>query len=157
MIGVPLQVDRLPESHGGTVQLPTDKPPESSGGNVIYRDFYVGGANPFRGSTNIRDYVQQHEQDPTKAVLLRQARQELGEKLQGEKPTLRDLRLSRGLSQQQLAERANTNQSHIANIELGRNDPGTVLVEKLGKALGLPGEKVYSAIRQIDIDRVKAR
>jgi DNA-binding XRE family transcriptional regulator len=46
------------------------------------------------------------------------------------------LRIERGLTQQQLAERAGTKQPNIARFESGKNDPRLSFLRRLGHALG---------------------
>ena len=64
-----------------------------------------------------------------------------------EQETFSALRLSVGLSQAQLAERANTTQPYISRIERGQLDPGTDMISRIAQALGLPEDKTFRAIR----------
>ena len=50
---------------------------------------------------------------------------------------LKRLRARAGLSQADLAERANLHRVFIARLETGRQDPGLATLEKLAKALGV--------------------
>ena len=50
---------------------------------------------------------------------------------------LKELRQKAGYSQAELAQRAGTAQSHIANIENGKRDIDFELAERLAKALGV--------------------
>jgi transcriptional regulator with XRE-family HTH domain len=50
---------------------------------------------------------------------------------------LKELRKQAGLTQQELAERAGTAQSHIANIEKGKRDIDFELAGRLAKALNV--------------------
>src|SRR5678815_724906 len=78
-----------------------------------------------QGTVRIGDYVAAEEQSDRRKSDLAQARTTFAEMfLKNEPTTIRTLRLRRGLSQSQLASRMGTSQSHIARIELGRNDPG---------------------------------
>ena len=52
-----------------------------------------------------------------------------------------------GLSQAKLAERANATQSYVARIEAGTLDPGTDMLARLARALGVSEETVFSAVR----------
>ena len=49
---------------------------------------------------------------------------------------LRDARLRAGLTQRQLAQRAETSQSVVARIEQGRSDPSTATLARLLAAAG---------------------
>ncbi len=51
---------------------------------------------------------------------------------------LRELRLSRGLTQAQLAEQAHVTTSYITRLESGSYAPGIDLVARLAAALGTP-------------------
>ncbi len=53
-------------------------------------------------------------------------------------PTLRDLRLARGFSQQRLAEAAEVSARHLSYLENGRAAPSRQMVLVLGSALDLP-------------------
>ena len=50
--------------------------------------------------------------------------------------TLRRLRMEKGLSQQQLADRLHVERSSVANWEAGRRMPDAALVSQIAKALG---------------------
>lgn len=63
-----------------------------------------------------------------------------------EMESLSALRLSSGLSQTELAQKASTSQSAIAMIELGRRDPGTDLIGRIAAALRVEPARVFIAI-----------
>ena len=48
---------------------------------------------------------------------------------------LKKLREARGLTQEQLAEKAGFSRAYIARLEIGRHDPALSTLEKLAKAL----------------------
>jgi len=92
--------------------------------------------------------VREFEADPQMSARLAAARRNLAAAvLQDEEKTLRALRLNAGLSQDQLAARMNTAQSHIARIEQGKTDPGTDTIASLAEALGAKPEDVFAAVR----------
>ena len=58
---------------------------------------------------------------------------------------LRELRVSRGLTQAQLAERAEVSVSYITRLEAGSYAPGIDLVQKLAVALGITAADLLPA------------
>lgn len=52
-------------------------------------------------------------------------------------PVLRDRRLALGLSQQQVAERADMSQAYYSKLELGKREPRAGTLEELARALSL--------------------
>ena len=48
---------------------------------------------------------------------------------------LKKLREARGLTQEQLAEKAGVSRAYLARLEIGRHDPPLSTLEKLAKAL----------------------
>jgi transcriptional regulator with XRE-family HTH domain len=48
---------------------------------------------------------------------------------------LKQIREQRGLTQEQLAEKAGVSRAYLARLEIGRHDPPLSTVEKLAKAL----------------------
>lgn len=61
---------------------------------------------------------------------------------------LRELRTSRGLTQAQLAERAEVTLSYITRLEAGSYAPGIDLVQKLAAALGTSAADLLPAADQ---------
>ena len=103
---------------------------------------------PVLNSTPIDDFIKEFSDDAEMVDALANARKGLSEVLYGTvAPTFSAIRLSAGLSQDQLAEMAMTSQSHIARIEAGRNDPSTDVIAKLARALGKDETEVFTAIR----------
>lgn len=102
---------------------------------------------PVKNSVSIDDLVKEFEVDPAVAEALSESRKRFSKTVYGDKPqTLTSLRLSVGLSQDQLAQRSGTSQSHIAKIESGKNDPGTDVIQKIAKALSVEPAAVFMAI-----------
>jgi ribosome-binding protein aMBF1 (putative translation factor) len=91
--------------------------------------------------------IAEFEADAEKAGHLAEARADLARSWYADHPhILSALRLSAGLSQAQLAERAGTSQSHIARIELGQNDPSTEVVVRIARALNVDEAVAFRAI-----------
>jgi ribosome-binding protein aMBF1 (putative translation factor) len=87
------------------------------------------------GAREIGAYVTELEKShPERAALIAEARRKLAD---GESGTFRSLRLRRGLSQADLAKRIGTQQSNIARIEAGREDPTMARARKIADALGV--------------------
>jgi transcriptional regulator with XRE-family HTH domain len=55
---------------------------------------------------------------------------------------LRELRKERGISQEELAERASISRTYLARLETARQDPTLSTLEKLAKALKVPVERL---------------
>jgi transcriptional regulator with XRE-family HTH domain len=68
---------------------------------------------------------------------------------------VRDLRDRIGLSQEQLAERADLHWTYISGIERGRRNPGLNILARLAKALNVTLPMLVSDLRQAA--RVKVR
>lgn len=66
---------------------------------------------------------------------------------QEEKESFSYLRLHAGMSQADLAHKAETSQSYIAKIEAGITDPGTEAIAKIAAALGIEEDLLFRAIR----------
>lgn len=102
---------------------------------------------PVKNSLSIDDFVKDIEADPDVAKALSSSRQRFAKAAYSNKPqTLTSLRLSAGLSQDQLAQNSGTSQSHIAKIEAGKNDPSTDMIQKIAVALALDPALVFNAI-----------
>lgn len=56
---------------------------------------------------------------------------------------LRDLRATRGWSQQQLAERLDVSRQSVNAIETGRYDPSLPLAFRIADLFGLPIEAIF--------------
>ena len=64
--------------------------------------------------------------------------------------TLRRLRMEKGLSQQQLADRLHVERSSFANWEAGRRLPDAALISQIAKALGVDPAVLLSAAESPD-------
>lgn len=51
---------------------------------------------------------------------------------------IRRLRLAKGVTQEQLAERSGFTQFYVSSLELGRRNPTIVSIYELAQALGVP-------------------
>lgn len=121
----------------------------SSPSLVFYKEFATTRPLPLPNTVALGALVRDFEMDGTKAEHLARARQNLSAMLYEDEPdTLSAIRLSAGLSQNQLAERINTSQSYIARLESGRNDPGTDMVARIANALGVDEAVAFLAIRK---------
>jgi transcriptional regulator with XRE-family HTH domain len=60
---------------------------------------------------------------------------------------VRALRQKRGLSQEQLAERADLHWTYISGIERGRRNPGLNILGRLACALDVPLPKLVSNLK----------
>jgi len=64
--------------------------------------------------------------------------------------TLRRLRIEKGLSQQQLADRLHMERSSISNWEAGRRIPAAAAISQLAKALGVDAAVLFAANEEPD-------
>lgn len=96
------------------------------------------------GSLSIDDYVAELEKDQEWAVELERGRAELAGELVDVAP-LASLRLARGLSQRQLAERVGASQPQIARLEQGKGNPEVATLRRVARELGVRIEQVLLA------------
>lgn len=82
------------------------------------------------------------EADPRRAKLLQQARKNLSSNRVIDKGSLKQLRLSRGLSQDQVAKLMGSTQAQVAKLEAGRPDVRMSTVKKIAAALGVDSLEV---------------
>lgn len=124
--------------------------PKSNPTGLIHKfEFSAPRSLPLPGSVNVDALVKEAEADTNKAAYMQRARKRLAATLYADEPeTLSALRLAAGYSQAQLADKASTSQPHIARIERGQTDPGTDMVARIAKALGVDEMRVYRAIRK---------
>lgn len=100
-----------------------------------------------QGMKSIKDLVTTWEKDPQKSSSLKKARIKLARKLDENGAfSLSRIRLMKGLSQTQLAERMGIFQSNIAKIENGKDDVKMSTIENLAVALGESENVIFSAI-----------
>ena len=56
--------------------------------------------------------------------------------------TIRDLRKREGISQEELAERANIAKNYVGNLERGEHEPSTYVLCRVAVALGIAGSEL---------------
>ena len=97
---------------------------------VVFREFgFASRAPPLTGRTPIGNFGQKLKADADMAPRLERARRSLANALD-QQPNFRQLSLSAGLSQDKLAELADTTQSYIPRIESGTVDPRTDMLAR---------------------------
>ncbi|MCA8492536.1 helix-turn-helix domain-containing protein [Burkholderia arboris] len=96
-----------------------------------------------QGGTSIDDLIA--EQDDETLSLMRQARQELSESLRAVQPVnIRTLRLNKGWTQRELAERVDMSQPQIARLEKYIGDPCLSSIKRIAVALGVGADEIVS-------------
>lgn len=98
------------------------------------------------GFEDIDAAVEALERQPERRALLRAARRRLAQKLGPTGGGLATLRLSKGLSQKQVAEAIGTSQPHIARIENGRDNVLLATANQLARALDVTLNDINAAL-----------
>lgn len=99
------------------------------------------------GAVELDTLVDRWEQDPRKREALARARQALGEVAYAKKPhSLAGIRMSKGLSQSQLAKLVGTTQPHLSRIEHGGEKIYLDTAKRLAVALGISLDELAAAI-----------
>lgn len=93
----------------------------------------------------ISDLIKEHEKTPRRAAALARARMKLAGIVGDGTVSIASLRLAKGLSQKQLAERMGASQPYIARLERGE-DVRITTIRNLAVALGEPVAKVFAAL-----------
>jgi transcriptional regulator with XRE-family HTH domain len=62
--------------------------------------------------------------------------------------TVRSLRLEAGISQEELAHRAQLERSYLSRLERGRNQPSLFALLKIAAGLGLEGSELVSRVQE---------
>jgi DNA-binding XRE family transcriptional regulator len=100
------------------------------------------------GYTTIDELIEEFERDPEAKEELRRGRQWLAQTVLGnEPPTLKVLRLRKGMSQAQLAAAIGTRQPHIARIENGQADVRLETCRRIAQVLGVDLNTLDQALR----------
>jgi transcriptional regulator with XRE-family HTH domain len=68
---------------------------------------------------------------------------------------LQELRLGRALTQDRLAELANTERSHISALERAEKGPALATIFSLAAALGMPAGELIGLVEQRLLDAAK--
>ncbi len=115
---------------------------------IVYREFGAARPLPLLNTTSLASLLNEFEAEPEMSAHLAEARRGLSVDLYADEPeTLSAMRLAAGLSQAQLAIRAQTTQPYIARIERGQADPGTDMIARIAGALGAEADLAFRAIR----------
>lgn len=97
------------------------------------------------------DRIARLERNPQRRAALERARARIGQWMDREEipgSALAALRLQAGLSQRELAQRMNTQQSNISRLEKQPDDPKLSTLEGLAAALSVPLSTVIAAVKQ---------
>lgn len=97
-------------------------------------------------AVDIDSLVAEEEKDPIKAKLLAEARGWVTDTLCKGEHSLKTLRLSKGMSQSQLAQALGTSQAHIARLEAGDPDPRLSTLRRLADVLEIPIDEIVAAV-----------
>lgn len=124
-------------------------PASGLGATILYKEFGATRPFPLANTRTLASVIGEFEgDDATASAHLADARRNLAATLYAEEAkTLSALRLSEGLSQAQLAERAGTYQPYIARIERGQADPSSDMIARIAQALNIDEVRAFSAIR----------
>lgn len=109
------------------------------------------------GYKSISEIVDRWEKDESRREALKKARTRIKNKFYGEDgETVRTIRLSKGLSQEQLATLIGTSQPHIAKIERGTQNVLIDTCRRLCEVLGIDMNRLNEALtRQDELAREK--
>ncbi|WP_189383385.1 helix-turn-helix domain-containing protein [Marinobacter nauticus] len=109
-------------------------------------------------SVSLDEFLNEFANDDEVQQGLARSRKSLAESFYSDEPeTFTFLRLSMGLSQAEVAKRAETTQSYIARIEKGTADPGTSMIVRLAHALGVSDSSIVhkAVVNQRDTRKAK--
>jgi ribosome-binding protein aMBF1 (putative translation factor) len=98
-------------------------------------------------SVDIDDLVAEFQSKSTaNAKAMSNGRQWVAETFYKDRPNLAQLRLKKGWSQLELAQKASTSQSYVARLERGKIDPQFSTVRKIAEALEVSIEVLAQAL-----------
>lgn len=130
---------------GGRIPVSTISSPYLTVVQVVNADQQYEDSTP-NGFISLADLIAKREAEPGGKEALAKGRQRLYEHIyQDLEPSLTTLRLKKGVSQKQLAEKIGTHQSHIAKIENGGNVQMDT-IKAVADALELPAVEVFTAL-----------
>jgi DNA-binding XRE family transcriptional regulator len=98
--------------------------------------------------SDLDSFIASLEKDPELAAGLADARKWVADTNSDERKTLRHYRLSKGLSQTQLAKLVGMKQPNISAIESNNRVPDYSTASRLGNALGISVEEVFAALNR---------
>lgn len=126
--------------------LNTKETPTTVSGYFISQEVTISVASERKlPGTSLKSLMKMREKDPARSKYLKAARLKLSEQIDKDKYPLAQLRLSKGLSQTQLADKMGMQQPSIARIERGAEDIKLSTIEKLSVALGVDKYEVFVA------------
>lgn len=114
-----------------------------------FEDYQTSSEPPPSRYSTIEDLVSEWTQDPATHSELEEGRRWVADQFYGQDgETVRSLRLSKGWSQTQLADRLSTSQSHVARIERGTENLAIQTCRKLADALEIDLNRLDQALRR---------
>lgn len=134
---------------------PSDIATESIKGKVVYVEFDKSAAIPVpTGSLDIDDLVAEFEKNEASRTAIEKGRNWVADTFyNAARTTLPALRLSKGLSQANIAKLIETSQAHYARIEAGTTDPTAKTIVRIAKALGISAAQAFNALPSVVAER----
>jgi DNA-binding XRE family transcriptional regulator len=126
--------------------VPRTAAPRNRSCPILIGNFGVASAKPLTGGTPISFFGEEPGRDPDRAARPARAGARPGAALDST-VTVRELRLTAGLSQTKLARLAGTTQPYVARLEAGSLDPGTDKLARLAAALSVSPVELFNAVR----------
>ena len=108
-------------------------------------------ATPIRPrGTSLKDVIAQVEASPAGKEGMDRARRRVAALKAENKlvPSIRNLRIAAGLSQQQIANAAQMSQAQVARFEAGQGDPRISSIERIASALSTSSTQIMAAFLQ---------
>lgn len=130
----------------GIVQGSMDSWGEAIGVVILTSDAITSTQNWKRVPVSISQRVERLERNPLRRESLKKARQRLSHFISESGITLTSIRLSKGMSQKNLAELIGSQQSYIARIERNETNMLNSTIAKLAHALEITENEVRDAL-----------